>query len=170
LNAFEVVQNRRSIRKYEAKAVEEEKLLKVLEAGRLSPSAANKQPWHFVVVKDAGVRERLRAGYDRDWFVSAPIVLVVCADPSIAWKRWDGEEFWKVDCAIALQTMVLCAWEEGLGTCWICAFDERALKDALGIPPGIRVVAITPLGYPAERKGAVTERKGLNEFVHHDRW
>jgi len=157
MNVLEAVQRRRGIRKYESRPVELEKLLQVLEAGRLSPSAANKQPWHFAVVKDVKVKVKLRAGYDDDWFMSAPIIIVVCADPSVAWRRWDDGEIWKIDGAIALQTMVLYAWEVGLGTCWICAFKEQAIKDALGIPEGVRVVAMTPLGYPAEGKGMVTD-------------
>lgn len=170
MDVFEAVQTRRSIRNYESKPVEEDKLMKVLEAGRLSPSAANRQPWHFIVVRDEEMRRKLRAAYDADWFVNAPVIIVVCVDPSAAWRRRDGEEFWKVDAAIALQSMVLCAWEEGLGTCWIGAFDERAVKDVLGIPQGIRVVAMTPLGYPAEKKGPVTQRKKLEEIVHYDGW
>ena len=102
--------------------------------------------------------------------MGAPIIIVVCVDPSVAWKRCDGEEMWKIDAAIALQTMVLCAWEEVLGTCWICAFDEQAIRDVLGIPKDIWIVAMTPLGYPAEKKGAVTKRKRLEEILHRDRW
>ncbi|MBO3803302.1 MAG: nitroreductase family protein [Candidatus Brockarchaeota archaeon] len=170
MDVFEAVRTRRSIRRYEERPVEEEKLQRVLEAGRLSPSAANRQPWHFIVVREASAKERLRSSYGEEWFAGAPVIIVVCADPSLAWRRRDGEEVWKIDAAIALQTMVLCAWDEGLGTCWICAFDEKAAKEALGIPNGIRVVAMTPLGYPAERKEPVTQRKRLNEIVHYERW
>ncbi|MGQ9514965.1 MAG: nitroreductase family protein [Thermoproteota archaeon] len=170
MDVFEAIQTRRSIRSYEERAVEEERLRRVLEAGRLSPSAANKQPWHFIVVRDKLVKEKLRSAYSAEWFLRAPVIIVVCADPSVAWRRKDGEEIWKIDAAIALQTIVLCAWDEGLGTCWICAFDEKAAKDALGIPQGIRVVAMTPLGYPAERKEPVNQRKRLEEIVHYDHW
>jgi nitroreductase len=170
LDVFEAVKTRRSIRSYLYKSVEEEKLFRVLEAGRLSPSAVNLQPLDFVVVKDDAAKENLSKSYPRSWFRYAPVIIVVCATPEKAWRRRDGEEFWKIDAAIAMQSMVLAATAEGLGTCWIGAFDEKAAKVALGIPADVRVVAMTPLGYGAEQKGTVTERKGLTEIVHHDRW
>ena len=95
---------------------------------------------------------------------------MACAEPSKGWSRQDGEEYWKVDVAIAMQTMVLVAHELGLGTCWIAAFKEDKVKEALGIPEEVRVLAMTPLGYAAEQKGAVTERKQKEEIVHLDHW
>lgn len=170
MDFFEVVRKRRSIRAYKPDPVEEEKLMKVLEAARLAPSAANRQPWHFIVVRDPEIKEKLGKAYPRDWFVKAPVIIVACADPAAAWRRKDGEEYWKVDVAIAMEHLVLAATNEGLGTCWIAAFDEKAAKEALGIPEHVRVVAMTPLGYPAEEKGPVTERKTLDQFVHYDKW
>ncbi len=170
MNVFEAVKNRRSIRSYTGKPVEAEKLLQVLEAARLSPSAVNYQPWNIVVVKDKAAKERLSKAYPPEWFSKAPVIIVVCVDPRRAWCRSDGEEFWKADAAIAMQNMVLVAYELGLGTCWICAFNEKKAKAALGIPDDIRAVAMTPLGYPAEEKGQVTDRKTLNEIVRYDQW
>jgi len=170
MKVFEAIRTRRSIRNYENRPVENEKLMNVLEAARLSPSATNAQPWSFIVVTDRDVKERLRSSYDRDWFVSAPVIIVACALPDEAWVRHDGEEYWKVDVTIAIQDLILAAWEEGLGTCWIGAFNEEEAKRALGIPEQVRVVAMTPLGYPAEEKGPVTDRKTLEEIVHYDRW
>jgi nitroreductase len=170
LDVFEAVKTRRSIRSYLDTPVEEDKLFRVLEAGRLSPSAMNLQPLDFVIVKDDAVKENLSKSYPRPWFRYAPVIIVVCATPKKAWRRRDGEEFWKIDAAIAMQSMVLAATAEGLGTCWVGAFDEKAAKVALGIPADIRVVAMTPLGYGGEQKGYVTERKGSVEIVHRDRW
>ena len=102
MDVFEAIKTRRSIRKYQNKPVEQEKLSKVLEAARLSPSAANRQPWRFIVVTDPEVKEKLRAAYNRDWFISAPVIIVGCALPHKAWVRSDGEEYWKVDLAIAM--------------------------------------------------------------------
>jgi nitroreductase len=82
----------------------------------------------------------------------------------------DGEEYWKVDIAIAMQNLVLAATELGLGTCWIAAFNEEAAKKALGIPEDVRVVAMTPLGYPDQEKGPVTRRKQLSTIVHYNQW
>ena len=122
MNVMDVIKTRRSIRKYSSKLVEKEKIEKILEAGRLSPSAANRQPWHFLVITDKELKTRLSEAYSSEWFVSAPVILIVCADPNVAWCRNDGEDYWKVDAAIAMQSMILEAWEEELGTCWIAAF------------------------------------------------
>jgi len=170
LNVFEAVRTRRSIRKYNQKPVEIEKLMKILEAARLSPSANNNQPWHFIAVTDKTAREKLFSAYHSDWFVNAPVIIVACATPSEGWSRQDGENYWKVDTAIAMQTMVLVAHELGLGTCWIGAFKEDKVKEVLGIPKEVRVISMTPLGYPDEQKKPVTERKSVEEIIHFDHW
>jgi nitroreductase len=170
LDVLEAVKKRRSVRNYLDKPVEEEKLLKVLEAARLSPSAVNYQPWHFIVVKDKTAKEKLLKAYPRNWFAKAPVIVVVCASPEKAWRRSDGEEFWKIDAAIAMQSLVLAATSEGLATCWIGAFDEKKAKEALGIPANIRVVVMTPLGYSAEEMGPVAERKAAEQVVHYNHW
>ncbi len=170
LDVFEAISSRRSIRRYKSKKVGKKKLMRIIEAGRLAPSATNRQPWHFIVVTDPVIKKKLGESYPKDWFVSAPVIIVACADPSNAWVRADGEEYWKVDVAIAMQNMVLCAKEEGLGTCWIANFDEKIVKEVLGIPSGIRVVAMTPLGYPDEVKGKVHDRKPLEEILHFEHW
>ena len=170
MDLLEAVKTRRSIRSYQDKPVEEQKLLRILEAARLSPSAVNFQPWDFIVVKDSTAKQRLSKAYTRPWFAKAPIIIVTCATPEKAWKRSDGEEFWKIDAAIATQTLILAATAEGLGTCWIGAFDEKKAKEALGIPENVRVVAMTPLGYAAEQKGQVSERRPLAEIFRYDHW
>ena len=170
MDVLKAITTRRSIRSYKDKPIKKEKLLRVLKAARLSPSATNAQPWTFVVVTDPKVKESLRPAYDKDWFVNAPIIIVACAIPEESWVRYDGEEFWKVDVSIAMQDMVLAAWEEGLGTCWIGAFREDEAKKALEIPDSVRIVAMTPLGYPAEEKSPVTNRKQLKDIIHYDHW
>lgn len=169
MSVFEVLKKRRSIRKYQNKPVEEEKINKVLEAARLAPSANNQQPCSFIVVTKPEVRESLRSAYKADWFVQAPAVIVGCANPKEAWRR-GGEEYWKVDSAIAMENLILAATDLGLGTCWVAAFDENQIKKALNIPRDIRVVAMTPLGYPDEGKDPVTDRKPLQSIVHHEKW
>lgn len=170
MDVFEAITTRRSIRKYKQEPIDEGKLHKVLEAARLAPSAANRQPWRFILVRNPKIKENLKAAYNREWFTSAPAIVVACAVPGEAWVRRDGEEYWKVDVSIAMQNLVLAAWEEGLGTCWIGAFNEEEAKRVLGIPSDIRVVAMTPLGYPDEEKGPVTNRKPLEEILHYNRW
>jgi len=166
---YEVVRKRSSIRKYKDRPVEEEKLRRILEAARLAPSAANRQPWHFIVVRDPKVKEELKAAYGREWFYTAPVIICACGDPSSAWVRSDGKSYLDVDVAIAMEHLILAAAAEGLGTCWIGAFDEEAVKKALGIPEGISVIALTPLGYPAEEKGEKV-RKSTEDIVHYERW
>jgi nitroreductase len=170
MDVVSVIRTRRSIRKYKSKQIEKDKIERILEAGRLSPSAANIQPWHFIIVTDSELRSKLREAYSSDWFVNAPAILIVCANPNEAWCRSDGEEYWKVDAAIAMQSMILQAWEEGLGTCWIAAFKESPVKKILSIPENIRVVAMTPIGYPDQEKGEVVNRKLRSEIAHFDGW
>ena len=170
MDVLEVVKTRRSIRNYQDKPVEEEKLLRILDAARLSPSAVNFQPWDFIVIQDSTAKQRLSRAYKRPWFAKAPVIIVTCATPEKAWKRSDGEEFWKIDAAIATQTLIMAATAEGLGTCWIGAFDEKIAKETLGIPENMRVVAMTPLGYAAEQKGQVSERRPLSEIFRYDHW
>ena len=170
LDVLEAIKKRRSIRSYLDTPVEQEKIDQILEAARLSPSAVNFQPWAFIVVKDPACKERLIAAYSRSWFAKAPVIIVTCATPDKAWKRSDGEEFWKIDAAIAHQNLILEATALGLGTCWIGAFDEAKAKEALGIPANVRVVAMTPLGYAAEHPTQASDRKATEEIVHHDKW
>lgn len=190
MEVSEAIRTRRSIRVYEDKPVEEEKLRKVLEAARLAPSAGNRQPWRFIVVTDPKVKEELRLtkeklrpppkepppmpsrgpprGPPRDPIRSAPVIIVGCALPN---ESFPGTNFWKIDVAIALQNLVLAAWEQGLGTCWIGVFhEEEEVKKVLGLPKEARVVAMIALGYPAEKKEPVTDRKPLNDIVRYNHW
>jgi len=170
MDVSEAIRTRRSIRKYKSKPVAKSKIKRILELTRLSPSAVNFQPWTFIVVTDSEMKQRLKLAYRGEWLFSAPVIIVACALLDKAWKRFDREEYWKVDVTIAMQTLVLAAWEERLGTCWIGAFSEDEAKKALGIPPNVRIIAMTPLGYPAEEKGSVTDRKPLEEMVKYEHW
>jgi nitroreductase len=162
------MRTRRSIRRYEDKPVEREKLVNILESARLAPSAMNKQPYRLVVVTDRKVINELISACNQDW--AAPAIIVMCALPSEAWTRDDGENYWKADAAIAMHNMSLVSLEEGLGTCWIAAFKEIEIKRILGIPAHVRVMAMTPVGYAAEKKGPVTRRKSLKELVRYEKW
>ncbi len=162
------MRTRRSIRRYKDKPVEKEKLVNILESARLAPSAMNKQPYTLVVVTEKEAIKKLIAACNQDWATST--IIVMCALPSEAWTRDDGESYWKADAAIAMHNMSLVSLEEGLGTCWIAAFKESEIKKILGIPAHVRVMAMTPLGYAAEKKGSVTRRKSLEELVRYERW
>jgi nitroreductase len=171
MDVFEVLKKRRSIRKYQSKPVENEKVQKVLEAARLGPSANNQQPCHFIVVTKSEVKESLRTAYDRTWFLASPVVIVGCVNPKEAWRKsMFGDDYWKVDLAIAMQNLILTATDLGLGSCWITDFDEKAVKKALNIPSEIRVVAMATMGYADEEKEPATDRKPLESMIHHERW
>ena len=88
----------------------------------------------------------------------------------MAWSRMDGESYWKVDSAIAVENMILVAHEAGLGACWVAAFNENKVKEVLRIPKEVRLIAMIPLGHPAEKKDPVTERKSLDEIIHYEHW
>ncbi|MGQ9714951.1 MAG: nitroreductase family protein [Anaerolineae bacterium] len=184
MDLYEAIRRRRSVRRYADTPVEEAKLLRILEAARLAPSWRNGQCWRFVVVRERETIRRLAReqplGYQINrWLERAPVVVVACADPRASGRRGD-QDFYLVDVAIALEHLVLAATAEGLGTCWIGALDEESIRRTLGIPDSIRVVAMTPVGYPAEDPGwfdravkAVARskrRRPLPEIVHWDRW
>lgn len=162
----ELIAGRYSVRAYKSDPVPEELLGRVLEAARLAPTAANRQPFTVYVVSTAGREEGLRKVYHRHWFTQGPMVLCVCTTPAQAWNRvkFDGKCYADVDAAIAMDHMILAAAEAGLGTCWIAAFDPAAAREVLKLPEGIEPVLFTPLGYPADAPKP-KERKPLAELV-----
>jgi len=156
MDFMEVVKKRLSIRRYKTDPVPDELLNQVLEAARLAPSGGNTQPWHFIVVKD---HEKKRMLDISDWALQAPIIIVGCTEAS-----------GPTDIAIAFEHLVLSATNFGLGTCWIGRWGaDDEIKKALGIPANMRVLAITPLGYPAESPTS-RPRKPLSQIVHHEKF
>lgn len=151
---YDVIRSRKSIRKYTAQKVPEDVLERILEAARWAPSWANKQCWRYIVVDDPKLMPGIVSGMVRSW--NAPLFIVACADPANSGHR-NGQDYYLVDVAISMEHLVLAAAAEGLGTCWLGGmFDEASVKKTLEIPEKIKVVAVTPLGYPD--KGAM---KGL---------
>jgi nitroreductase len=162
MDVFEAIRTLLAVRRYRDKPVPEDVLRQVLEAGRLSASAANKQPWHFVVVQDPDMLRQLGTVARSGPYVSeAPLAIVVAIEPS---------RFAVADAGRAIQNMLLTAWDAGVGGNWVGSGGSAA-KELLGIPEELEVVAILPLGYPA---GAIGEgqktRKPLSEIVHWERW
>ena len=169
MDVMTAIRARRSIRSYREQPVEEGKLQAILEAGRLAPSAKNMQEWRYVVVRDPGLRAKLAEAANGQTFVGeAPVVLVACAETD-GHRMSCGEVSYPIDVAISLDHMSLKAVEEGLGTCWIGAFDQGAVKKVLGIPADIRVVELMPLGYPASEPAA-RSRLDLDQIVSYDKW
>lgn len=166
-----IIENRYSVRSYQQREVEKEKLIKILEAGQLAPSAVNNQPWHFIVVREPENHANFSEIYHRDWFKEAPVYIIVCGDHSAAWKRKeDGKDHTDVDAAIAIDHMTLQATELGLGTCWICNFYVEKCREFFQLPEQIEPIAILSLGYPGDDKLPVKKRKTLDEIVHWEKF
>ena len=169
MSFLDLANKRSSVRRYDAEPVDEPALNKILEAGRIAPSAANQQPWHFIVIRDENHKLALKEAYGKEWFWKAPVIIVVCVEPSKAWNRQDGKNYAAVDGAIAMDHITLCATDLGLGTCWVGAFDPAKVKSILGIPDGIEPLVMTPLGKPVA-PSLPKKRKTLDQIVHYERW
>ncbi len=165
----ELIKNRYSVRSYQNRPVEDEKLNQVLEATRLAPTAANKQPFSFIVIETQDKKEDLKRIYHANWFTEAPLVICACAIPTKGWTRRDGRCYVEVDVAIAMDHLILAATDLGLGTCWIAAFDARTAREVLKLPEEVEPLLFTPLGYPADEPGTKT-RKALEELVRYKEW
>ncbi len=164
MDFYEVIQGRRSVRKYKADPVDDDKLQRILNAARLAPSAANRQPISFIVVREDKIKQKLKDAYSQEWFYTAPVIICACTLSDKAWKRNDGKAYVDVDVAIAMDHLILAATAEGLGTCWIAAFKPGIVKEVLSIPDDLEPLVLTPLGYP-EAIPEPTYRKPLNEIV-----
>jgi len=168
---MDLIEKRKSIRSYKPQDVEEEKLNYILQAFRKAPSAKNLQPWKLIVVKDKKKISDLSLACNNQTFLSeAPILIVACAKEDEAFGVMGGYmNSYPIDTALALEHLVLAATEKGLGTCWIGAFKEKLVKDLLDVPDNVRVVAITPVGYPATEGGA-RGRKPISKIVCYDKY
>jgi nitroreductase len=166
---YDVIRKRRSIRKYKPDPIPEAILKNILDAGRIAPSAKNYQPWRFIVVKDPDKKKQIVAASRNQQFVGEAAVIVVgCALVDTAWGRMGGYmSSWSVDLTIALDHIILAAVNEGLGTCWIGAFDEAEVKRILHIPDPVRVLALTPVGYPDDTPPE-RGRKSADEILSYD--
>jgi nitroreductase len=166
----ELIAKRYSVRAYRPDPVEDEKLQAVLEAARLAPTAANRQPIQLVVLHKAGREEEIRKIYRRPWFVQAPLIIAVCAISSQAWVR-ESDRFNArlIDAAIVADHLILAATNLGLGTCWIAAFNVEAARSVLQLPAEAEPVIFTPLGYPADQPGPKI-RKPLADLVRYEHW
>lgn len=170
MDFFELIQERYSVRAYKPDKVEKQKLTKILEAARLAPTAANRQPFRILVIETDKQRDALRKVYGREWFVTAPLVLCVCGVEAEAWVRnHDGKSYMDVDAAIVMDHIVLAATALGLGTCWIGAFDPDAAREVFNLPHGVEPIVMTPLGYPDDAPRP-KRRKTLEELVKYGHW
>lgn len=172
MTVMEAIRARRSIRAYKTTPVTGEQLSAFLEAVRLAPSWKDKQCWRVMVVTDRGTIEGLapllRNNPGEDVYKTAPCFVLFFADPALSGNR-DEKPYYMTDIGIAMENAVLAAEELGLGTCWVGAFTEAPIKEYLGVPESLRLVALTPLGTPAESPSP-RPRMALSDFVCHDHW
>ena len=173
MEVFEVIKGRTSVRTFTNKQVSEEDVNKILDAAMWAPSAGNIQPWEFIVVRNIDTKRKLSEAAIHQIFIeTAVVVIVVCADVSRSGKRYGdrGVNLYSVqDTAAATQNMLLAAYALKLGTCWVGAFQEESVSEALNLPREVRPIAIIPVGYPAE-KLEIRTRRSLNEVVHHEKF
>lgn len=165
MSCIEQILSRRSIRRFKDEPVSEDVLNNILEAGRCAPSATNNQPWHFVVASEQEGKEACDfRGFNR-WIKGASFVVVGFYRQS----EVIIEKLSLMDVTIALQNMVISAWVQGVGSCWMGAFDERKLKDTLNLPTDSRIVGAISFGIPDENP-IQPPKKPIKEIVHFEKW
>lgn len=168
MDFLELAKNRYSCRIFKPDAVEEDKLLKVLEAARVAPSAVNYQPWHFYVIQNPENKAKVIEAYPREWIKKAPVLIVACGNKQVSWKRADGKEHVEIDISIAVDHLTLQATELGLGTCWVCNFQAKKLREAMNLPLHMEPIVIIPMGYlveDADVERHAAKRKSIDEIV-----
>jgi nitroreductase len=148
MSFIEIAKKRYSSRIYKNQAIEKDKVLRVLEAGRTAPSAANKQPWLFIYIDENPLLNQVKACYQSAWLESAPAVIVVCGNHGRSWKRDDGKDHCDIDIGIATDHLTLAATDEGLSTCWVCKFDSKKCAEILDLPFQVEAMVILAIGYP----------------------
>lgn len=169
LSVLDVIKARGSIRSYKDKPIPKQALLDILEAARMAQSADNRQPWEFIVVTDPATKRRLvQAAGNQSFVGEAAAVLVSLANPEQSTPVGPFEGF-LIDLTIAIENMVLTAWDLGIGSCWIGAYNEQKVKELFNVPRNLRVMSLLTLGYPDE-KARPKYRKDLNEIVHYQKY
>jgi len=170
MEVYDAMKARTSVRAYADTPVSDDSLERILESARISPSAMNYQPWHFVVVKDLEKRKAMSKARYAGFLKESPVVVVGCGDK----KR--SPEWHVVDVTIAMQNMVMTATAEGLGTCWIGSFDEELVRSVLKIPDHMEVVALLAVGHPRKKMNLLAtiarpkSRKRMSDIVSYEEY
>ena len=166
---YELIRLRESIRNYDpSRPISKEILEKILDAGRVAPSACNNQPWKFLVISSSPLLEKVKESYNREWFKEAPHILVIIGLRDQAWIRsYDGYNSIETDIAIAMTHIILAAENEGVGTCWIAHYNPVILREAIKLEDNQLIFGITPLGYPKPgfKKTLNKKRKPLGDVA-----
>lgn len=168
MDVFEAMTKRYSCRAYESRAIEAEKLEKVLNSARIAPSAKNLQDWRFVVVTEPSIKAKLvEAANGQAFIAEAPAVIIACSNSDYVMSC--GQPIGPIDISIALEHIALAATAEGLATCWIGSFSPAKVRQVVSIPEDIEVIELMPIGYPAD-KAREANRLGLGKIVCHEKW
>ena len=161
---IDIISGRYSCRSYLDKPVEEEKVAYLKECMQLAPSAVNRQPWRFRVVRSQEGRQKLQSCYERPWFNEAPLYILASLLHDEEWVRSDGKRHGDIDVAIAVEHLCLAASEQGLGSCWVCNFDAKRCHDLFQMPDNEEPTVIIPIGYAAADASRPRVRKALEEL------
>lgn len=161
---FDIISNRYSCRSYLDKPVEAEKVAYLKECMRLAPSAVNRQPWKFRIVRSQEGREKLQSCYDRSWFAKAPLYILASVLHDTEWVRADGKPHGNIDVAIAVEHLCLAATDQGLGSCWVCNFDAQRCHELFQLPETEEAVVVIPIGYASAPDVPAKTRKPLEEL------
>ncbi len=164
MNFLELVKERYSCRGYQSEPVEQEKLDYIMECVRFAPSAVNKQPWKFRIVRSEEDKQKLQQCYSREWFNTAPMYIVASILHNEEWVRADGKAHGNIDIAIAVEHLCLAATEQGLDTCWVCNFDVEKYRQLFPTPSSEEPAVIIPIGYAALAPVA-KKRKDISQIL-----
>lgn len=166
MNFLELVKRRYSVRVYDSRAIEQEKIDYIMECVRLSPSAVNFQPWKFSIITDEEKLKEVKSAYNREWIQTAPCIIVCCVNHDESWHRKsDNKDHGDIDISIAVEHLCLAAAEQGLGTCWVCNFDVERCREVMSLPGNIEPVVLIPIGYPVEESVPEKKRKELQNIL-----
>lgn len=167
----ELIRTRCSIRKYHENKVNRTLLNEVVNAGRLAPSATNKQPWKFVVIDNDDMLDKIKSTYPRDWFSKVPVMMIIYGNHDVSWKRsFDNKDHCDIDVAIAIDHMTLMATELGLGTCWVCHFNPEIINELIPTDENWEPIAILTIGYPVQIKAPEKKRKEIDDILSYNGW
>ncbi len=167
----ELINSRYSVREYHENKVDQTLIKQVVNAGRLAPSAANHQPWKFIAIDDEEVLSKIRTAYPRDWFYTAPNLIIIYGNHNESWKRTsDSKDHCDIDAAIAIDHITLMATELELGTCWVCNFNPEIVNEVIKPENNWEPIAILTLGYPKQIKAPTKKRKDIDDVLSFNGW
>ena len=165
MSFLDLVNKRYSVRSYEERQIEKEKMDYIMECVRLAPSAVNFQPWKFYIVTDREKLDAIKSTNKREWIQSAPCIIVACANHDESWhRRSDNKDHADIDLAIAVEHLCLAAAEQGLGTCWVCNFDASLCRQLMTLPENMEPIALIPVGYTSDTEVPEKKRKEMCEI------